>query len=48
VPAAPARELNASCRELDAYNVDAVQLTTALDAAQHLGIEGYQASALHV
>jgi aryl-alcohol dehydrogenase-like predicted oxidoreductase len=30
------------CRRLGACNVDAVQLTTALDAAQRLGIQGYQ------
>jgi aryl-alcohol dehydrogenase-like predicted oxidoreductase len=30
------------CRRLGACNVDAVQLTTALDAAERLGIQGYQ------
>jgi aryl-alcohol dehydrogenase-like predicted oxidoreductase len=30
------------CRQLGACNVDAVQLTTALDAAERLGIPGYQ------
>jgi len=34
--------LSGRCRRLGACNVDAVQLTAALDAAERLGIQGYQ------